>query len=72
MLGVQMQEQLKTHLQNLREPIELIATLGDDENSIKTRVLLEEIAALHDDVTASFDGDAAHVPSFAIRRASDT
>ncbi|MGB3739744.1 MAG: alkyl hydroperoxide reductase subunit F [Pontixanthobacter sp.] len=71
MLGVQMQEQLKTHLQNLREPIELIATLGDDENSKKTRVLLEEIAALHDDVTASFDGEAAHVPSFAIRRASD-
>ncbi|MGB7408087.1 MAG: alkyl hydroperoxide reductase subunit F [Pontixanthobacter sp.] len=71
MLGAQMQEQLESYLQNLSEPIELIGTIGDDENSKKTRVLLEEIASLHDKVTARFDGDAAHVASFEIRRASD-
>ncbi len=71
MLGAQMQQQLETYLANLREPIELIAALGDDENSVKTRVLLEEIASLHDMVNASFDGAADHVPSFEIRRASD-
>ena len=71
MLGAQMQQQLETYLANLREPIELIAALGDDENSVKTRVLVEEIASLHDMVSASFDGAADHVPSFEIRRASD-
>ncbi|MXO91761.1 alkyl hydroperoxide reductase subunit F [Pontixanthobacter aquaemixtae] len=71
MLGSAMQQQLETYLANLREPIELVGTLGDDENSTKTRVLLEEIASLHDMVSASFDGDAKHVPSFEVRRASD-
>ncbi|MFZ1742589.1 MAG: alkyl hydroperoxide reductase subunit F [Pontixanthobacter sp.] len=71
MLGAAMQQQLETYLANLREPIELVAALGDDENSRKTRALLEEIASLHDMVSASFDGTAKHVPSFEIRRASD-
>lgn len=71
MLGASMQQQLETYLANLREPIELIGTLGDDENSRKTRALLEEIAALHDMISASFDGNASHSPSFEIRRASD-
>ena len=71
MLGAAMQQQLETYLANLREPIELIAALDEDENSGKTRVLLEEIASLHDMVSASFDGTAKHVPSFEIRRASD-
>lgn len=71
MLGAQLQQQLETYLANLREPIELVATLGDDENSTKTQVLLEEIASLHDLVTARFDGAAPHVPSFDICRVSD-
>lgn len=71
MLGAAMQQQLETYLANLRQPIELVAALGDDENSVKTRALLEEIAALHEMVSASFDGQARHVPSFEVRRASD-
>lgn len=72
MLDAAMRQQLKTYLANLREPIELVATLAQgDANSDKTRALLEEIAELHDMVTASFDGTAARAPSFLIRRASD-
>jgi alkyl hydroperoxide reductase subunit F len=71
MLDAAMQTQLKTYLANLREPIELVASLGDDAKSAQTRELLGEIAALHDMVSASFDGDAARKPSFVIRRASD-
>ncbi len=71
MLSADMQKQLKSYFENLREPIELVGTLGDDDNSAKTRELLTEISALHDHVTARFDGDARHVPSFEIRRASD-
>jgi alkyl hydroperoxide reductase subunit F len=71
MLDANLTQQLKQFLANLREPIELVASLGDDKRSEDTRALLTEIAALHDLVTASFDGDDARKPSFAIRRASD-
>ena len=71
MLDATMTQQLKTYLANLREPVELVASLGDDEKSAQTRVLLEEIAALHDLVSASFDGSDARTPSFIIRRGSD-
>ncbi|MEO1968729.1 MAG: alkyl hydroperoxide reductase subunit F [Sphingomonadaceae bacterium] len=71
MLDQAMQTQLKTYLANLREPIELVASLGEDEKSAQTRELLTEIAALHDMVSAHFDGTDARKPSFLIRRASD-
>lgn len=71
MLDQTMQTQLKQYLANLREPIELVASLDESEKSAQTRALLTEIAALHDMVTASFDGDHDRTPSFIIRRASD-
>ena len=71
MLDQSMQTQLKQYLVNLREPIELVASLDDSEKSAQTRELLEEIAELHGDVSASFDGDHDRTPSFVIRRASD-
>ena len=71
MLDANLTQQLKNYLANLREPVELVASLGDDEKSTATRELLEEIAALHDMVSASFDGTDERKPSFVIRRASD-
>ena len=71
MLDAAMQAQLKTYLGNLREGIELVASLDDSEKSRQTRALIEQIAGLHDLVTARFDGTDARKPSFAIRRASD-
>lgn len=71
MLDHSMKDQLKTYLGNLREPIELVASLGDGKKSDQTRDLLEEIAALHEDVRASFDGTGDRKPSFIVRRASD-
>ena len=59
--------QLKGLLVNLRRPIELVASLGDDAKSADTRSLVEEIAALSDKVSAQFDGTDARRPSFAIR-----
>ena len=59
--------QLKGLLVNLRRPIELDASLGDDAKSADTRSLVEEIAALSDKVSARFDGTDARRPSFAIR-----
>ncbi|WP_126173386.1 alkyl hydroperoxide reductase subunit F [Altericroceibacterium xinjiangense] len=71
MLDANMKQQLEQYLGNLREPIELVASLGDDQRSADTRALLTEIAELSDKVTASFDGDNERKPSFIIRRASD-
>ena len=71
MLDANMQTQLKQYLANLREPIELVASLDDSEKSTQTRELLIEIAELHDMVSASFDGTHERKPSFIIRRASD-
>ena len=71
MLDAALTKQLETYLANLREPVELVASLGDDAKSAQTRELLEEIAALHDMVSARFDGTDSRKPSFVIRRASD-
>ena len=71
MLDAAMQAQLKTYLGNLREGIELVASLDDSEKSRQTRQLIEQIASLHDLVTARFDGTDDRKPSFIIRRASD-
>ncbi|OJU60742.1 MAG: alkyl hydroperoxide reductase subunit F, partial [Altererythrobacter sp. 66-12] len=71
MLDATMTGQLKQYLAMLREPIELVASLGDDAKSAQTRELLSEIAALSDKVSASFDGDNPRKPSFVIRRAAD-
>jgi alkyl hydroperoxide reductase subunit F len=71
MLGANLTQQLKTYLANVREPIELVASLGDDAKSRELRDLLDELVALSDKVSAIYDGDDARKPSFLIRRVSD-
>ncbi|HEY6816029.1 MAG TPA: alkyl hydroperoxide reductase subunit F [Croceibacterium sp.] len=71
MLDAAMTEQLRQYLAMLREPIELVASLGEDAKSAQTRELIGAIAALSDKVSARFDGDDARKPSFAIGRVSD-
>ena len=71
MLDQNLKDQLTSYLANLREPIEIVASLGDGAKSVETRELLEVIAGLSDKVSAQFDGDDARQPSFVVRRASD-
>ncbi|MEE4153601.1 MAG: alkyl hydroperoxide reductase subunit F [Erythrobacter sp.] len=71
MLDPTMQAQLRQYFANLREPIELVATLGEGDKSAQTRELLSEIADLSDLVTARFDGTNARTPSFDIVRKHD-
>ncbi|MCJ2180384.1 alkyl hydroperoxide reductase subunit F [Novosphingobium album (ex Hu et al. 2023)] len=66
MLDATLKQQLSQYLGMLREPIELVASLGDDAKSAQTRELLETITGLSDKVSARFDGDAARKPSFTI------
>ena len=68
MLDTTLTQQLKAYLVNIREPIELVASLGDDAKSRELGELLGEIAALSDKVTV-VTGTDKRVPSFMIRRA---
>jgi alkyl hydroperoxide reductase subunit F len=70
MLDTALTQQLKAYLANLREPIELVSSLGDDAKSRELGELLGEIAALSDKISVSAAPDE-RTPSFLIRRASD-
>lgn len=71
MLDANLKQQLQGLLTNLREPIELISSLGDDAKSAELETLLGDIAALSDKVSVTQADDDARRPSFLIRRASD-
>ncbi|WP_062769853.1 alkyl hydroperoxide reductase subunit F [Sphingopyxis terrae] len=71
MLDANMKQQLQGLLTNLREPIELLSSLGDDAKSVELAALLDDIAALSDKVSVTRTDDDARRPSFLIRRASD-
>ncbi len=67
MLDANLTAQLKTYLGNVREPVELAASLDDSSKSRQLAELLDEIAALSDLVTVTTE-DNERRPSFAIRR----
>lgn len=71
MLDANLKQQLQGLLTNLREPIELVASLDDGAKSTELATLLDDIAALSDKVSVSRTDDDARRPSFLIRRASD-
>ena len=69
MLEPAMKEQLKGYLTNIREPIELVASLDDSAKATELGELLDEIATLSDKVSVSRAGNDARRPSFLIRKA---
>ncbi len=68
MLDAAVQEQLKTYLAYLKQPVELAASLDEAPKSRELWEMLTGIAALSDLVTAVRADDDARRPSFAIRR----
>jgi alkyl hydroperoxide reductase subunit F len=68
MLDANLTAQLRTYLENVTMPIELVASLDDSKKSAELRELLGEIAALSTKITTSFDGTDERRPSFAINR----
>jgi alkyl hydroperoxide reductase subunit F len=71
MLDASLKAQLKAYLENLRQPIELVASVDDGPNSAELLQLLEDIAGQSDKVSVRRDGDDARKPSFAIVRRDD-
>lgn len=68
MLDENLLASLRAALAHVREPIEIVATLGDDPVSAQMRDLLETIAAQRPDaITLRTDGDDARRPSFALQ-----
>lgn len=67
MLDANLTQQLKGYLVNIREPIELVASLGEDAKSRELGELLAAIAALSDKIDL-VHADDKRKPSFMIRR----
>src|SRR3546814_20185614 len=68
MLDTAIASQLKSHLENITRPIELVASLDDSPKSAELLELLEEIAGMSDDITVVRRDDDERRPSFAIQR----
>ena len=69
MLDATLTAQLKTYLERVTQPVELVASLDDREASSQMRELLDEIGALSDKIAVRHDGIDARRPSFSISRA---
>lgn len=69
MLDAGLKTQLKAYLENITQPIELIASLDEGAKSEELRELLQEIAALSPEkISVNLQGDNARKPSFTIQR----
>ncbi|MDE1988978.1 MAG: alkyl hydroperoxide reductase subunit F [Betaproteobacteria bacterium] len=66
MLDAGIKAQLKTYLEKLVDPIELVASLDDGAKSGEMRALLEDIASLSGKVSLSEQGADSRRPSFTI------
>ena len=71
MLDQNTSAQLKTLLERLESPIEIVATLNGSDKSNQIKELVEEVAALSALVTARFDGKNSRAPSFGIAKAGE-
>ncbi|NNH37322.1 alkyl hydroperoxide reductase subunit F [Acinetobacter terrae] len=71
MLDQNTSAQLKTLLQRLESPIELVASLDSSDKSDKIKELVTEVAALSDQVTVRFDGTNKRTPSFGIAKVGE-
>ncbi len=70
MLEAHLKSQLQGYLERIAIPIELVAALDDSDSSRELAALLDEIAALSDQITVTRGADA-RTPSFLIRRVGD-
>ena len=70
MLDDTLKSQLGAYLERVTLPIEIVASLSDDSNSVEMRELLQTIQSLRSDkITVVYDGTDARKPSFSLKRA---
>ncbi|MCH7300487.1 alkyl hydroperoxide reductase subunit F [Pseudomonas capeferrum] len=68
MLDATLKSQLKTYLERVTQPIEIVASLDDGAKSRELHDLLVEIAGLSNLITLRADGTDARRPSFSLNR----
>jgi alkyl hydroperoxide reductase subunit F len=69
MLDTNLKVQLKTYLERITQPVEIVASLDDRPASRQMREFLDDIDGLNDRVRVRHDGADARRPSFQITRA---
>jgi len=68
MLDANLKAQLKSYLERVTQPIELVASLDDGAKSQELLGLLQDIDALSDKISLRDDGHDSRKPSFSINR----
>jgi NADH-dependent peroxiredoxin subunit F len=66
MLDANIQNQLKSYLERLEQPIELVASLDGSPKSREMREMLHEITALSQKISLREDGSNSRRPSFSV------
>lgn len=72
MLDANIATQLKTYLQNLQRPVEIIASLNEGKKSLEMRELLQEIEAMSEKVILIDNDNNARKPSFQIKQQGES
>ena len=72
MLDAAIKGQLKSYLERLQQPIELVASLDDGTKSQELHALLEDIDQLSDKVQIRLDGYDERRPSFTVGRPGES
>jgi NADH-dependent peroxiredoxin subunit F len=68
MLDANLKAQLKSYLERVTQPIEIVASLDDGAKSQEMLELLKDVASLSNQITLLDNGDDARKPSFSINR----
>src|SRR5476651_2601196 len=68
MLDANLKAQLKSYLERVTQPIEIVASLDDGAKSQEMLALLQDVASLSTLITLKSDGNDARKPSFSINR----
>jgi alkyl hydroperoxide reductase subunit F len=68
MLDANLKAQLKSYLERVTQPIEIVASLDDGAKSREMLELLKDVASLSTQITLLDSGDDARKPSFSINR----
>ncbi|WP_439861434.1 alkyl hydroperoxide reductase subunit F [Pseudomonas sp. MBLB4136] len=68
MLDANLKAQLKTYLEKVTQPFEIVASLDDSDKSRELLALLQDIVGLSDKIALKTDGIDARTPSFSLNR----
>ncbi|SDB64227.1 alkyl hydroperoxide reductase subunit F [Pseudomonas sp. NFACC23-1] len=68
MLDANLKAQLKSYLERVTQPIEIVASLDDGAKSQEMLALLKDVASLCDQITLLDNGTDARKPSFSLNR----